>query len=77
MDDFTRSSQYPDISSSLAVRLDEPVGLELPGTDAVVPNIPDYLNDTYHWAYIHARNVRLLDREIVVRTILWQQHNRL
>ncbi|MGD8383910.1 MAG: rhodoquinone biosynthesis methyltransferase RquA [Lysobacterales bacterium] len=41
------------------------------------PQIPAYLQDTYYWAYINPRNVRLLDREIVVRTILWQQHNRL
>lgn len=42
-----------------------------------VPVIPDYLQDTYYWAYLNPRNVRLLDREWVVRTILWQQHNRL
>lgn len=41
------------------------------------PVIPDYLHDTYHWAYLNPRNVKLLDREWVVRTILWQQHNRL
>ena len=41
------------------------------------PVIPDYLHDTYYWAYLNPRNVKLLDREWVVRTILWQQHNRL
>ena len=41
------------------------------------PEIPAYLQDTYYWAYISPRNVPLLDREIVVRTILWQQHNKL
>jgi len=41
------------------------------------PEVPDYLLDTYYWAYLNPRNVRLLDRESVVRTILWQQHNRL
>jgi len=41
------------------------------------PVVPDYLQDVYHWAYINPRNVKLLDREIVVRTILWQQHNKL
>ena len=44
---------------------------------AAEPEIPDYLQDTYYWAYISPRNVPLLDREIVVRTILWQQHNKL
>jgi ubiquinone/menaquinone biosynthesis C-methylase UbiE len=41
------------------------------------PVIPDYLQDTYYWAYLNPRNVKRLDREWVVRTILWQQHNRL
>jgi ubiquinone/menaquinone biosynthesis C-methylase UbiE len=43
----------------------------------VTPDVPDYLQDVYYWAYINPRNVKLLDREIVVRTILWQQHNKL
>jgi ubiquinone/menaquinone biosynthesis C-methylase UbiE len=42
-----------------------------------VPVIPDYLQKTYYWAYLNPRNVKLLDREWVVRTILWQQHHRL
>ena len=46
-------------------------------TVAVKPDVPDYLQDVYYWAYINPRNVKWLDREIVVRTILWQQHNRL
>ncbi len=41
------------------------------------PEIPAYLEDTYHWAYLNPRSVRWLDRESVVRTILWQQHVRL
>jgi ubiquinone/menaquinone biosynthesis C-methylase UbiE len=41
------------------------------------PVIPDYLQKTYYWAYLNPRNVKLLDHEWVVRTILWQQHNRL
>ncbi len=44
---------------------------------AAAPAVPDYLQDVYYWAYINPRNVRLLDREIVVRTILWQQHRKL
>ena len=42
-----------------------------------VPVIPDYLFKTYYWAYLNPRNVKLLDRDWVVRTILWQQHRRL
>jgi hypothetical protein len=41
---------------------------------ACAPEVPDYLQRTCYWAYLHPRNVRLLDRAIVVRTILWQQH---
>ena len=41
------------------------------------PVIPDYLQETYYWAYLNPRNVKRLDHEWVVRTILWQQHNRL
>lgn len=44
---------------------------------AATVEIPAYLRKTYHWCYLHPRNVRLLDREIVVRTILWQQHRKL
>ncbi len=44
---------------------------------AAVPEVPDYLQDVYYWAYINPRNVKLLDREFVVRTILWQQHRKL
>ncbi|MFC1740586.1 rhodoquinone biosynthesis methyltransferase RquA [Pseudomonadota bacterium] len=65
MDDIARTTSF--------VQLDE--SLELPAASG--PVIPDYLQDTYYWAYINPRNVRWLDREIVVRTILWQQHNKL
>jgi ubiquinone/menaquinone biosynthesis C-methylase UbiE len=41
------------------------------------PVIPDYMHEIYTWAYLNPRNVRLLNRESVVRTILWQQHARL
>lgn len=44
---------------------------------ASTPEVPDYLQDVYYWAYINPRNVKWLDRDIVVRTILWQQHNKL
>jgi ubiquinone/menaquinone biosynthesis C-methylase UbiE len=44
---------------------------------ASAPVIPDYLHKTYYWAYLNPRNVKLLDRDWVVKTILWQQHHRL
>lgn len=42
-----------------------------------VPEIPAYLQDTYYWAYLDPRNVSLLDREFVVKVMLWGQHRRL
>ena len=39
------------------------------------PEIPDYLQDTYYWAYINPRNVRLLDREIELQGALFD-HDR-
>ena len=44
---------------------------------AKAPEIPSYLRDVYYWAYLNPRNVRLLDRELVVSVILWGQHRRL
>jgi len=78
MDDFARSrsqteairvAMMPDMASK-DIRIDL-------GPEAVVPEIPSYLQETYYWAYINPRNVKLLDRDLVVRTILWQQHRRL
>jgi len=44
---------------------------------AAAPAVPAYLREVYHWAYINPRNVRLLDRELVVSVILWGNHRRL
>jgi ubiquinone/menaquinone biosynthesis C-methylase UbiE len=41
------------------------------------PLIPDYLKDTYDWAYINPTSVSLLDREIIVWAILWGNSKRL
>ena len=41
------------------------------------PLIPDYLQRTYRWAYLDARNAKYLDHEVVVKMILWRQHRRL
>ena len=39
--------------------------------------LPDYLVDTYTWAYVAPKMVDFLDREPIVAAILWGQHNRL
>lgn len=45
--------------------------------DNVYPSIPSYLRDTYTWAYLRPSSVRLLDRFLVVNTILWGNYPRL
>lgn len=39
--------------------------------------LPEYLAETYSWAYLRPRAVRLLDRELVVNAILWGNYARL
>jgi ubiquinone/menaquinone biosynthesis C-methylase UbiE len=36
-----------------------------------VPPIPDYLQDTYWWAYLHPKALHFFEREWVVNLILW------
>jgi ubiquinone/menaquinone biosynthesis C-methylase UbiE len=43
--------------------------------DAV--SVPGYLSDTYWWAYVHPRAVRLFEREWLVNMILWGNFARL
>jgi hypothetical protein len=33
--------------------------------------LPDYLRDTYTWAYLDHRTLPWLDRPVVVSAILW------
>ena len=35
------------------------------------PSIPDYLQDTYWWAYLHPKSFGFFEREWVVNLILW------
>ena len=39
--------------------------------------IPAYIESVYYWSYINPRNVNWLDREWIVKIILWWQHARL
>ncbi|NOR20773.1 MAG: methyltransferase domain-containing protein [Xanthomonadales bacterium] len=41
------------------------------------PAIPDYLQDTYWWAYLHPKSLWFFEREWVVNLILWGNMNRL
>jgi len=39
--------------------------------------LPAYMTEVYNWAYVAPRNVRLLDRNLVVRTLLFGNDQRL
>jgi ubiquinone/menaquinone biosynthesis C-methylase UbiE len=39
--------------------------------------IPDYLHETYWWAYVHPRAVKLFERQWLVNLILWGNFARL
>jgi hypothetical protein len=39
--------------------------------------IPGYLQNTYWWAYIHPRGVRVFERQWLVSLILWGNYRRL
>lgn len=39
--------------------------------------VPVYLKDTYTWSYLDPKNANLLDREPIVKAILFWQHNTL
>lgn len=76
MDDFVISTARPPIDERPAPLPRRPTATA-PHVAVTAPVMPDYMQKTYYWAYVNPRNVRLLDREIVVRTILWQQHRKL
>lgn len=44
---------------------------------AQTATLPDYLVDTYTWAYLRPRSLRLRDRHCVVNGILWGNYRRL
>ncbi len=45
--------------------------------DSVAVAIPQYLLDTYWWAYVHPNAVRVFERQWLVNAILWGNFNRL
>jgi len=48
-----------------------------PPPEAGSVTVPNYLRDVYTWAYIDPVNVRLLDQDWVVNTVLWGNDRRL
>lgn len=51
----------------------EPRFASVPAT----PEIPDYLQETYWWAYLHPKALKFFEREWMVNLILWGNMNRL
>ncbi|MDT8319324.1 MAG: rhodoquinone biosynthesis methyltransferase RquA [Xanthomonadales bacterium] len=51
--------------SSYAATKNPPTAIQAP------PPIPDYLQDTYWWAYLHPKSFYFFEREWVVNLILW------
>ncbi|MGH8136336.1 MAG: rhodoquinone biosynthesis methyltransferase RquA, partial [Steroidobacteraceae bacterium] len=50
----------------------------MPDVEAIAqPALPDYLVDTYAWAYLRPRSLHLLDRHFVVNGILWGNYRSL
>ncbi len=47
------------------------------GHEAVAPALPDYLQNTYSWAYLNPFSRALLDQSFIVSTILWGNAKRL
>jgi len=44
---------------------------------ALQAEMPAYMHEVYSWAYLNPRNVKFLDREIIVSLILWGNNRRL
>lgn len=56
----------------------QPKENRISGTDCKpAPQVPDYLRETYTWAYLRPNSVRFLDRPLVVNAILWGNYRRL
>jgi len=77
--DLTEAPNVPRQTSYRALTRSAVIGPEVPSTRTAAgdPQVPAYLWETYYWAYLNPRNVRLLDRELVVSVILWGNHRRL
>jgi SAM-dependent methyltransferase len=65
------SRRYMSVASTIARDEVQPVDLDVPAA------LPDYLVDTYSWAYLRPCSLRLLDRHVVVNGILWGNYHSL
>ncbi len=71
MDRVSTADLVGDVSAGDALRRGQGSAAERP------VRIPDYLRDTYSWAYLNPRSVRVLDTPLIVEAILWGNFRRL
>ena len=62
------------MQKTISVELSEPV-LSRPSEQT--PEVPDYLQKTYWWAYLHPRAVKIFEHQWIVNAILWGNFARL
>lgn len=65
------------VGSETPGRTEQPVAEKKFAAPRPVPPIPDYLQDTYWWAYLHPKAFWFFEREWVVNLILWGNMRRL
>ena len=67
------NDDYREIAEDYPYAVDNQTGQPAAaGTGPVTPPaIPDYLQDTYWWAYVHPKSVWVFEREWLVNLILW------
>lgn len=63
-------------NSSARANIEAPTAGPGRGVSSAVP-LPLYLEQTYWWAYLHPRGVRLFERQWLVNLILWGNYRRL
>ena len=73
------NDDYREIAEDYPYAVDNQTGqTAAAGTGPVTPPaIPDYLQDTYWWAYVHPKSVWVFEREWLVNLILWGNMNKL
>jgi ubiquinone/menaquinone biosynthesis C-methylase UbiE len=68
MNDELRAALAEDYQYEVGDQVEQAEGNVVPITP---PSIPDYLQDTYWWAYLHPKSFWFFEREWVVNLILW------
>lgn len=77
MNDDSRAvaETYDDVVIDRALPEEQQYPVQPPHLTA--PPIPDYLQDTYWWAYLHPKALWFFERDWLVNLILWGNMNRL